>query len=140
MAPSEAICITSWRPFANSLWPGGGHSPRLACCGEGWQRKPRQPSSVRNWGDFSAILTNESCGDGGVASGCSSGTSPRCQPIRRACFAATDGGCLSRGLRSPSHFLRREALPVGGAPLVEMRQRFKTAEPLVLNNRKSPSR
>jgi hypothetical protein len=66
MAPSEAICITSWRPFANNLWPGGGHSPRLACCGEGWQRKPRQPSSVRNWGDFSAILTNESCGDGGV--------------------------------------------------------------------------
>jgi hypothetical protein len=62
MAPSEAICITSRRPFANSLWPGGGHSPRLACCGEGWQRKPRQPSSVRNWGDFSAILTNESCG------------------------------------------------------------------------------
>jgi hypothetical protein len=49
MAPSAAICITSWQPFADGVGLGGRHS-RAGCFPRG--EKERAPALLRICDEF----------------------------------------------------------------------------------------
>jgi hypothetical protein len=130
MAPSAAICITSWQPFADGVGLGGRHS-RAGCFPRG--EKERAPQLSCAFATSSrAIGTNGSCPDASVGS---ARPHDDAGPAKQRALPRHNGGSLCRGLCDLA-FKACRAAP-GGAPRVEMRQRAKTAAPVVLDDSQS---